>query len=107
LFIQDTKTLIEIKTVISLKQEAVFSSIYSERAGQQLERLADLLSCGYKVVYLIVALNPTTSTVLVDKNSAIYPQLQKCLALGMQIYGISLHTRNQRIEVFRTIAIEI
>lgn len=107
LFIQDTNTLIEIKTVISLKQTAVFSSIYSERATQQLEKLAELLSCGYKVVYLVVALNPTISTVRLDKNSAIYSQLQKCLALGMQIYGISLHTKNQQIEVFRSITIEV
>lgn len=107
LFIQDTNTVIEIKTVISSDSTATFSSIYSERATQQLIKLEELLRCGYNVIYLIVGLNPAITKVVVDKKTAIYPQLVKCMAMGMQVHGVSLHTREQKFEVFHPITIEI
>lgn len=107
LYIQDTNTVIEIKTVISADSTAAFSSIYSERAVSQLSKLENLLIGGYNVTYLIVGLNPRISKVVVDKNSAIYPKLVKCLDMGMQLYGVSLHTKNQQFEVFRPITIDV
>lgn len=107
LFIQDTNTVIEIKTVISSNSSATFSSIYSERAVQQLAKLEKLLSCGYNVTYLIVGLNPAISKVVVDKQSIIYPLFAKCLAKGMRVCGVSVHIKKNQFEVFRPITIEL
>lgn len=107
IFIHDTNTVIEIKTVISPHPTASFSSISSDRASQQLAKLEALMKTGYHAIYLIIGLSPNISKVTIDRNSSIYPQFAKCLSKGMRVYGLSLHTKNLQFEVFRPIAIEI
>lgn len=49
LYINDTNTIIEIKSILSFNDETVFPTVYSERAVKQLIKIKDLLLQGYTV----------------------------------------------------------
>ena len=53
LYINDTETIIEIKSLLAFKKKAIFPTIYSERAIKQLEQIAELLDKGYKMQILL------------------------------------------------------
>lgn len=57
-FIPGTKTVIEVKSVISTSSTAVFPTVFSERTLRQLDKIEELLSDGYKAYFIIVSLNP-------------------------------------------------
>lgn len=107
LYIEDTQTIVEVKTVLSFNKQAQFSSVYSVRAIKQLQKIEELLAKGYKVCYLIVALCPKVKAVIINENSPIYPWLRRCSAQGMLIYGISLHMKDGRFEVYSNISVDI
>ena len=58
LYIEDTKTVVEIKSILSFRGEAEFPSVYSQRAVDQLMKIEDLLEKGYRACYVFVSLNP-------------------------------------------------
>ena len=79
IYIEDTKTLIEIKTVMSLKREALFPTVYSLRAEKQLEKILELQE-KYKVVYIFAILNPMTKKVVLNPDMKNYQYLfDRCL----------------------------
>jgi DNA-binding sugar fermentation-stimulating protein len=49
LFIQDTNTVIEIKSIISTNDYGIFPTVYSERAIKQLKKLQGFLTKGSDV----------------------------------------------------------
>jgi len=57
LFVVDSNTIVEIKSVISINEAAIFPKVYSERAIKQLTILKSLLQKGYKACYIIISLN--------------------------------------------------
>ena len=58
LFIEDTKTIIEIKSLLILNSEDEITQIHSERAITQLNSISSLLNKGYAVYYIFVSMNP-------------------------------------------------
>jgi len=52
LYIEDSKTIVEIKSIVSFNKQVVFPSTNSLRAIKQLERLSVLLESGYNVVFI-------------------------------------------------------
>lgn len=82
-FIEDSNTLIEVKSVISLNSNAVFPIVYSERTQQQLKHIQRLILDGYKACFIIISLNPYVKSVCIDKNTAFYQEYQKCISMGM------------------------
>ena len=89
LFITDSNTIIEIKSIISLSKSAVFPTVYSARAIEQLKLLRELLEKGYKVCYIIVSLNPYVNEIVFDTTSHLFELFNECKALGMQAKGFS------------------
>ena len=71
LFISNTKTIIEVKSIIALDEAAVFPTVYSERALKQLKQLKELLQRGYNVWYFIVSLNPYVQKIQLDSRSEL------------------------------------
>lgn len=87
LYIPQTNTVIEIKSIISTNDDAVFPTVYSERALEQFRKIKGLLQQGYKVVYIYISLNPYVKQVTLSKDIHLieYTKLfNECIALGMK-----------------------
>jgi len=106
LFIFDTKTVVEIKSIISLDKTAIFPTVYSERAITQLKRLRVLLQCGYKVCYIIVSLNPYVNQIQLDSRSELFKLFGECQDLGMIIRGFSCKLEENQIVISGKIPVE-
>ena len=107
LFIEDSKTLIEIKCSLAFEKVAVFPSVYSERSIQQLMEISALLDAGYKACYIFACLNPYVKAVRINQE---IPQFcnafNDCVRKGMIVNAFSIKLIDlipqvqSRIEVF-------
>ncbi len=107
LFIRDTNTIIEIKSVLSLKECASFPTLYSERSLAQLEKLRDLLDMGYHVHYTIVSLNPYVKTIPLIRASHFAELLCDCFNQGLTISAYTCALKDNRIIIKHRIPIEM
>ena len=95
LFIEDTNTIIEIKSILSFGKLAYFPTVYSERGVKQLLKLSSLLDQGYKIYYFFVSLNPYVKTVKLNDKIADYTKaFKECLSKGMKCYGLTIKLQN-------------
>lgn len=96
LYIEDSKTIIEIKTVLSMDESALYPTVYSERSIEQLHLLKKQLLNGYRVCYIIVSLNPYTKEIVVSNDSKWTRIVQECIDLGMMLktYCCRLYANN-------------
>ena len=93
LYLPDTDTLIEIKSIISTNKTGTFPTVYSERTINQLKQLQELLKQGHKVCFFIVSLCPTVKDISIDKNSVFYTEFMKCVQLGMHVSAYACRIR--------------
>lgn len=108
LFIEDSKTIIEIKCILSFDDEALFPTIFSERAINQLKQISELLEDGYKVFYLFISLNPSVKRIFINPLIAQYYQMfSNCLAKGMQVRGFSVGFEKDEIHVKSSINVSL
>ena len=103
LYIPKTKTIVEIKSVLSSKDEAVFPTVYSERTQNQLKSIREMLDKGYKVAFIIVSLNPYIKKLTIDKSTEFYSELTRCIEKGMEIRAYTSHLRDYEIEIRKQI----
>lgn len=97
LYIEDTKTVVEIKSILSFakSKEARFPSVYSQRAIDQLMKLRFLLDEGYRVSYIFVSLNPSIKQLAINKEIEEYRNaFNCCIEKGMMVKGVSLKLLN-------------
>jgi len=97
IYIQDTNTIIEVKSVLSTEKCALFPTVFSERALKQLEKLRDLLSLGYRVHYSIISLNPYVNSIYFVSDAQFTPLLKSCIDLGMTISAFSCRIDDNRV----------
>jgi len=83
LYISETNTVIEVKSVISQNKTAVFPTVYSERTQRQLVQLQELLQQGFAVCFMIVSLSPYVKDIIIDDTTPFYQEFVKCVQLGM------------------------
>lgn len=86
LYLPQTRTIIEIKAIITTRKEAIFPTVYSERAIEQLEKVKELLSEGINFVYIFMSLNPYVKKVTLsnDIKQIDYRKLfVECVKKGM------------------------
>lgn len=107
LYIRDTNTIIEIKSVLSLKECASFPTLYSERSLAQLKKLRDLLDMGYHVHYTIVSLNPYVKTITLIRTSHFAESLCDCINQGLTISAYTCAIKDNRIIIKHRIPIEM
>ena len=88
--IDDTDTIIEIKTILSLEKDGHFPTVHSIRSNKQLEELERLLDSGHKVCYLFVALCPKTKRLHLDFDNQYTSLFNSCIEKGMRYYGCGL-----------------
>lgn len=87
LYIEDTNTIVEIKSIISTDEIAVFPTVYSERTIKQLEILHQELLSGRKACFCIVSLHPYVKEIVIKKDTEFYWKLMTCTDLGMHIHA--------------------
>ena len=88
LFLPESRTVIEVKTVLAEEKIAQFSTLQAGRTVKQLGRLKELLEKGYKVSYLIIALNPKTKEITITED--LKELLQQCIDQGMECRGYTI-----------------
>lgn len=100
LFIEDTQTLVEVKTLLAFEKEGCFPSMDSKRAVEQLRKISKLLETGYRVNYMIVSLNPTVERIKLNEELAEYCNLfQECVDKGMGAQAFSVRLSNMVPEI--------
>lgn len=82
-YIQDSRTIIEIKSIIATTNSGMFPTVYSERTIKQLKKLHELISKGYKISFIIVSLTPYLKEILIDNNTEFYKEFVTCIKQGM------------------------
>ena len=108
LYIHDTDTLIEIKTVLSTNTEVNFPSMVSKRANRQLRDLLPLLNDGHKVVYFVVSLNPYVKEIRIDPQyDEFYTSFIECLNKGMKCYAFSVQLKDGVPMIYRRLPLRI
>ena len=103
LYIPQTKTIVEIKSVLSEKNEAVFPTVFSERTQNQLKNIQEMLDKGYNVAFIIVSLNPYVKKLTIDKSTEFYSELTRCIENGMEIRAYTSHLKDYEIEIKKQI----
>lgn len=94
-YIEDTKTVVEIKSILCFCSEAEFPSVYSQRAIDQLMKLEDLLEKGYRVCYVFASLNPNVKQLTINNKLITYRDaFHKCLEKGMIVQGVTIKLKD-------------
>lgn len=107
IFVDDTNTAIEVKTIITTQKKAIFPSVQSTRSVKQLEHIKALLLQGYKVCYMFVALSPNVKSITLDCTSPFYAAFLDCIDCGMSYYGCSLKLQDDEITIAASLKIEL
>ena len=107
IYISNTNTIIEVKSVISTNNEAVFPTVYSERTQNQLEKLQKLLESGYKACFMIVSMNPYLKKVQIDKKTEFYRELIKCIEKGLSVKAYTCFLGENGIEIKKEITLDL
>ena len=95
LYIADTDTVIEVKSILSFNKYAIFPIVFSERANPQLEELLGLLMNGHRVFYMLVSMCSSVETIRInDEQEEYYRLFKDCVELGMTVSAISLSMKN-------------
>lgn len=105
LFFPSTKTIVEVKSVISISDHAKFPTVYSERTLKQLASILDLLQKGYKVCLAIVSLHPYIKALDIDMCTEFYDKLVKCVDAGLIIKAYASRLKNDVLIIDKEIGI--
>lgn len=105
LYFPSTKTLVEVKSVISISNCAKFPTVYSERTLKQLASIFELLQKGYNVCFAIVSLHPYIKAVDIDTGTDFYNELVKCMNAGMIIKAYTSRLKNDVLIIDKEISI--
>lgn len=105
LYIEDTDTIVEIKSVITTVDRAIFPTVYSERTIKQLQRLQEILISGKKVCFCIVSLHPYLKEVAIDNRTEFYTELKRCIDLGMRLHAYTARLKGNVFKVEHEIPI--
>ena len=104
LFIHDTNTVVEIKSILSFDKSAAFPTVYSERAVAQLKKLSHLLDAGYSVCYLFVSLNPRVKSLSLNKLVPDYYSLfRECIDKGMTVQAFSIRMEEHGPKIYKQV----
>lgn len=106
LYLPETDTIIEIKSIISTDKVARFPSVYSERTLNQFRNIQQLLREGHRVCFFVVSLCPTVKEIIVDRDSEFYAEFTKCVQLGMHVSAYGCKINADEITINRTISLD-
>lgn len=104
LYLPNSETVIEIKSILSLEKSQKVPVIYSERALRQLSIMSELLQKGYKVYYFFVAMNSKTGCLYFENDGSDYSKLLlESVKRGMICKAYSVRIRGKQAVLYREI----
>ena len=106
IYIKDTNTVIEIKSIISTTSPGIFPTVYSERTLQQLSKIQELLARGYKICFIIVSLNPYLKEIQIDEKTEFFSKFSSCLEKGMVVKAYSCKFNEKQLLIANEIPIK-
>lgn len=96
LYLPETNTIIEIKSILSFESRAEFPNVLPLRGLRQLNQILALLEKGIRVCYLFVSLNPGVKEIHIgDQYSDYHALFQRCINAGMLCKGISIKIKDE------------
>lgn len=107
LFLPVSNTIIEIKSIISVKDSAIFPTVYSERTINQLKTIYSMLLKGYRVCLAFVSLHPYVKNIKIDTTTEFYTELVKCLDAGLILKAYTCRLQNDKVLIDKEICVEI
>lgn len=107
LFIANSSTILEVKSVLSLGKSAVFPTVFSQRTLDQLKEISILMDKGYNAAFIIASLSPYVEQIQIDRASLFYESLRPCIEKGMQFMAVSLYICNGEARIKRKIKVEL
>lgn len=107
LFIANSNTILEIKSVLSLGKTAVFPTVFSQRTLDQLKKISILMDKGYHAAFIIASLSPYVEQIKIDRASLFYEALRPCIEKGMHLLAVSLYISNSEAQIKKKINIEL
>ena len=108
LYIEDTKTVVEIKSLLAFNKQAVFPSVFSQRAIDQLKSIKELLEKGYRVVYVFASLNPEVKLVTINNDiKDYYRAFKDCIEKGMVIKGYTFEETEGEFAIKASVRINV
>lgn len=108
LFIHDTKTIIEIKSILTVEKHGYFPTVHSERAIEQLKKMKQFLNDGYNVCYMLVSLNPYIEKITISESDNEYKELFKtCVEKGMSCFGVTIKLDEYEPYIYKTVEVEV
>ena len=105
LFLPETNTLIEIKSIISAQFSAKFPTVYSERTLSQLRDIRSMLLKGFSCCFAIVSLHPYIKNIQIDTTSNFYSELKKCIEEGLILRAYTCRLQNGVAQIDKEIPI--
>lgn len=90
LYVEDTDTVIEIKSILSFNNSAQFPTVFSERANRQLEDIRRLLEAGHRVCYMFVSMYSGVKQIYINEQEEYCKLFRDCMEIGMKICAFSL-----------------
>ena len=106
LYLPETDTIIEIKSIISTDKVARFPSVYSERTLNQFRSIQQLLKEGHKVCFFVVSLCPSVKEIIIDRDSEFYTEFSKCVQCGMQVAAYNCKISGDELLINKTLIIK-
>ena len=99
LFIKETNTLIEIKSVLAFSNTVNYPANYSYHILQQLEKLCEIAKSQKKVYYFVVGLGPLLKTINIDLNDDFGKLADKCRRAGVIFVAMNLQSRKGEYQI--------
>lgn len=107
LFIHDTNTIVEIKSLLTTEKTGMFPTVHSDRAIEQLQNIYSLLCRGFCVCYIFVSMNPYVELVKINPEiSEYYRFFGLCMEKGMRCMGVSVKLYDNGPCIYKTINVE-
>lgn len=104
LFIEDTDTVVEVKSIISSNKVAEAFTVRSDRAVIQLKQLLGRLD-SKSAAYIFVVMSPTVQEIHINRDSEAGNILYSCYRNGLKLLGVSAGLTNQGFALKKTIPI--
>lgn len=106
-YIEDSDTIIEVKSIIATAYEAFFPTVYSERTVNQLCKIQELLKAGKRACFFVVSLHPYLKRIVIARDTDFQKELSICMANGMILRAYTSRLTEQGLVIEHQIPIEI
>lgn len=93
-YLSNSRTIVEVKTVLTEERQGVFPGVSSKRTVSQLKQLSALLEKDYKACLMLMSLNPCTKSIRFTEDIKGY--VQDSVDKGMICKGYSIRFRNRK-----------